>query len=414
MEHTAEHDMIIAYVHWIMAQSMKKGFTTIYFLARDGYLLHRLAEKFCQQHRIPIVCKYLYCSRAALRMPTYHFIGQEGYDLLFQKGYRTTLQDIFDRAQLTPMEQKQLRKEVQELSTFTENHILEIKELEHLRRILSENFFFKSCLCRTSRAAWEDAVGYFRQEGLFDQQTVVLVDSGWTGSMQRSMRQLLTSAGFQGNLYGFYFGLYSTPRDKADGIYDSFYFSPGDQLRRKILFANNVVECMLSAPHGMTVGYRRTDVGYEPVRLPPPQPAVQKKINQGIETCLNRADAMWAAKQQKDGQRGYLTLSCVKEFQRVMVQPTQTECAYYGAFLFCDDVTEGYALPLASEQQCRVLENYLLHRRILSKLRKKTLCDSAELFWVYGVIAFLPNWKQWWYRWNIYVWEWLRLMGKRG
>ena len=31
-----------------------------------------------------------------------------------------------------------------------------------------------------------------------------------------------------------------------------------------------------------------------------------------------------------------------------------------------------------------------------------------ELFWPYGVLAFLPTWSALWNRWNIYIWEWIK------
>ncbi|MFR1474267.1 MAG: hypothetical protein ACLSB9_00195 [Hydrogeniiclostridium mannosilyticum] len=60
---------------------------------------------------------------------------------------------------------------------------------------------------------------------MLDGDPVAVVDTGWTGSIQRSLRQLLRSAGGNGGISGFCFGLYQEPKDPADGDYMAWYFS---------------------------------------------------------------------------------------------------------------------------------------------------------------------------------------------
>ena len=74
----------------------------------------------------------------------------------------------------------------------------------------------------------------------------------WTGSIQRSLRQLLRSAGGNGGISGFYFGLYQEPKDPADGDYMAWYFSRRSPVHDRILFNNNVLDSMCAAPHPMT------------------------------------------------------------------------------------------------------------------------------------------------------------------
>lgn len=409
-EHTTEK-ILVHYVWWVLQRALEKELTTLYFLARDGYVLCKIAEELCNFYRLPIVCRYLYCSRAALRMPSYHLIGDEAYDLLFQKGYRTTLQDIWNRGELTEAEQALAAQDLGADHVWNKERILSPKELASVKKTMKNSAFFNECVLQKSKAAYETTIQYFRQEGLFSQEKIAVVDSGWSGSMQRSLRQLLRSAGYDGSLVGFYFGLYSTPGDLEDGEYDSFYFSPHKELARQVYFSNNVFECMLSAPHGMTVGYEDHNGVISPRCLAEPPQLLKEKIDSGIKKDLAVLHELVARNRFGDFDTS-LSPAQVREFQRMMVKPSLSECAYWGDFTFCDDVTEGYALSLADKAQCKTLKCYSFFHRAIAKLKGNSWCDGPELFWVYGVISFLPKWKQWWYRSNIYLWELIRLSRK--
>lgn len=81
--------LLFHYVWWVLYHAMERDIRTLCFLARDGYLLREIALQFCKKFDLPIDCRYLYSSRASLRMPTYHFIGDEADESQLQalKGY---------------------------------------------------------------------------------------------------------------------------------------------------------------------------------------------------------------------------------------------------------------------------------------------------------------------------------------
>ena len=83
--------VLYGYVCWVLKEAEKRGICTLYFLSRDGYILRKIAQQICEKKKMRIECRYLYCSRASLRMPAYHLIGEEAYRLLFQGGYHVTL-----------------------------------------------------------------------------------------------------------------------------------------------------------------------------------------------------------------------------------------------------------------------------------------------------------------------------------
>ncbi len=400
--------IIFSYVWWILNTAWQRGISKLYFLARDGYLLCKVAEKIRTHFSLPIQCCYLYCSRTSLRMPSYHLLKEEEmYHLLFQGGYRVTLRSVLERANLDRQERKNVYTDCGILNP-DEEYLLNAKELENLRQILKSSKLLRSLILEKSYSAYQQTIGYFKQEGLLDSKQIALVDSGWTGSMQRSLRQLLSSSGYTGRLIGFYFGMYVKPQSSEDGEYLTWYFDNRNRIRDKICFSNNLFECLLSAPHGMTLGYELKNGSYTPIFSKAQDSAELERIQNHTRQVLDYVQKsikgidfdVFQAQEHRRRTR--------KIILRYMAHPTRDEAHFYGKIRFCDDVTEGYHLSLAEEGQLPVLKNYLFLPRVIHRLKQRGGGQQVALVWPYGTIAFLPKWKQAWYRWNVYLWEWIR------
>jgi hypothetical protein len=400
--------LMFDYVWWVLHEAVERGLSRLYFLARDGYLLCEIARRFCDRFQLPVTCRYLYCSRASLRMPSYHLIGREAMELLTLGGYQVTLRSLLQRAQLD-LQERQVIYESFGWHGVDETKILQRGELDEVRSLLAASELFWTYVQKKSTAAYGPAVEYLRQEGLLEGGEVAIVDSGWTGSMQRSLRQLLQAEGFKGAITGFYFGMYAAPKEACDGTYLTWFFNHAGPTGNKIPFCNNLFECLLSAPHGMTVSYRRQDDRYVPVLAPGYSKGQLEVIQQQIADVL----AYMEERLMNTDFKGFAGEALHREtaglIRRYMAHPTRAEAERYGRFLFCDDVTEAYHLKLADPEQVEALKGYLIPARILRRLFKRPVKrPAAELLWPYGTIAFLPGWKQWWYRLNVYVWELIR------
>lgn len=407
--------LLFYFVWWILSESCRRGFQTIYFLARDGYLLCRMAEMFCTKYSLPIQCRYFYCSRTSLRMPSYHLIGEEMYDLLLIDSYRMTIRSMLERAELNESE-KQLVYEECGFSQEDDQRILSRQEVGAVRAALKKSTVFRELIIQKSKNAYANAIGYIRQEGMLTNQHAVLVDSGWSGSMQRSLRQLLQSAGYEGSLTGFYFGMFTPSKTPEDGEYLTWYFNAGGRTWDKILFNNNLFECLLSAPHGMTTGYVCREGVYEPVIQKKPGGNIVSDftIKAQIEDVLNYTDLHLKTNDFSSFSYRQAIRRTRKLIYRYMAHPKKDEANFFGSISFCDDITNAYPMNLADEEQCNAVKNYLILPRIFRKLFHRPLKKPClELFWPYGTIAFFSWPKQIWYRWNVYVWEWLRYMIKK-
>lgn len=406
--------ILFSYVWWVLREAQARGIRKLYFLARDGYTLKKIADLFCRKFDLNISTEYLYCSRAAFRMPTYHFIGGEAFDLLLQWGYRVTPKSVLQRAELSVEERREVYREC-DVSEADEEKLLSRRQFDTYAQRLRRSGLLRALLYKKSAAAYQNAIGYLKQEGLFQENPVAVVDSGWTGSMQRSLRQLMEFAGYQGQFTGFYFGMFAAPRTAADGEYLTWYFRGGQDTAEKVFFSNNLFECLLAAPHGMTTGYRFKNGSYQPV-LNDSGGQEELALAQKQSECI----CMYAQRRLEEVSfRAFSPETLLKDtrrrLKRYMVRPKKEEATYYGQFLFCDDVTEAYHSSLADDNQKALLKEYSILRRVARRvLGTGSFQIRQELFWPYGVTAFLPAWKRWWWRGNLYLWEYLKYTIHRG
>lgn len=395
--------VIYEYVTWILEYAAKMGLKTIYFLARDGYLLRQAAEILCKKKEYPIQCRYLYCSRMALRMPTYWFIGDEAFELLLQGGFHITPYVLMRRLELDLEERGRIYADTE---ITDENKPLTFEEYMRFVEAVKKSKIYRQLLRCKSLSAYDNTIRYLKQEGLFDQDQVAIADSGWSGRIQRSMRQLLEHAGFKGNVVGFYFGLYKEPKEAADGVYLAYYFTPLSGLKRKVYFDNIVFECMLAAPHGMTTGYVRDGEGWKPVLKQDMNEELSGRISEQIRGALGFIEGVSDYKDrfilEKSIKKSY------KVLKRAILYPTGEELEAYCTFKFCDDVSESLSAALIQRDKLLLVKNDMLIPRIIAKLRKRNADSMDHAFWPFGLIRYIDDPAQLWYRWNIILLQYSR------
>lgn len=393
------------YVMWVLKTAEAKQIEVLYFLARDGYLLHKIAVKICQYYKLNIKCRYLYCSRLSLRMPTYGYIGQEAWDLIFEKSKLLSINVILERLLFTENEKKQLLSscniDIDLKKSLSKN------EFNVIKQKIINNQTFKYILNKKSQISFENIVSYFRQENIFNYKYIGIVDSGWNGSMQRSLRQIFDRANVKIKISGFYFGSFFNKHDYKDGEYLNWYFSDNDGLWRKIFFCNNVIEAFLSAPHGMTLSYSFTGSKWIPnLKNEGVKKEFYNDINKLDNGCIEYVEEMllktdfYLWNNVRRVEESYTIL------RRFMVFPARDEVEGFNKFMFCDDLSESYENSLSGKEHIKSLSNFSIPKRLLRRLFNKSVDRNKEmLFWPYGTIAYCPFTTRWWYRVNLIIWN---------
>ncbi|HIW73100.1 MAG TPA: hypothetical protein H9684_02140 [Firmicutes bacterium] len=321
------------FVRWLVHAALKSGKQRLYFLARDGYFFYYAARIYCKIQGLPLDCRYLYGSRYALRVPLFHRDREAALDFICRDGLHVTPARLLGRAGLDDEDCRQVLTRLG--LPYAAEERIPPPVLPTFRRALRDCGAFWEAADRRSRQALPGLAGYLRQEGLLEDVPCALVDSGWTGSMQKSLGDALSLLGRSERPEGYYWGLYELPAGVRRADYHCYYFPPEGRLREKALFNNCLFEAVFTAPHGMTVGYREAGGACLPVLGPAEEaacafaerlePLLLGYIRQLAEAPGTRS---FAADRETIGRLLGL----------FMASPTRREAEAFGRLPFSDDV----------------------------------------------------------------------------
>lgn len=373
---------INAYIMWLLKRALRKKVRRLYFLARDGYFMYTTAKKLCEMLNIPIECRYLSCSRYSLRIPMFHFNMSEAFDYIVRGGIDVTLDKVLNRGGLNDTDKE---KVINDIGTEFSEGIIPYAELPKLRALLESSDVFIDAVKRRSEAAFPAARDYLEQEGLFENVRYAFADSGWTGSMQKVIGQILEKCGAGRRLLGFYWGLYELPPDVDPHDYESFYFGPVFGTRRKIGFSNCLFESIFSAPHGMTLGYEKKSDAVMPVY------AEIRNSNKFFNEITGRfmdsfTESLAAKIGSEDKKAAFGHLCRLGDPEKIkplldtfMGEPSRSEAHVYGSLPFSDDVLDEKEQPVAAlMSQDELMTNHPLKKvMILTGISKEKIRESA-------------------------------------
>ena len=251
---------------------------------------------------------------------------------------------------------------------------------------------------------YHNIMKYFEQSGLFEKGKIAVVDSGWMGTVQKTLTALVNGR-TDDNIIGYYFGLYR----REDDNYKAFLFDVTDAYKYVPTFCNNLFECFCSAPHGMTTGYSECDGKIIPV-LSGANAEMVKMAE--IQTKTAARFTEYACENEN-----YIPICKMRDIsarllKALMYKPDKQEAEILGAFPFSDDVTEAKIQCLAGN--CKgSISNILLPVRIIRKKKGKSIYPDKYIYWLYGSIVLTGCKPAWVYRLSVREWERLRLLRER-
>lgn len=368
-----------AYVIWLLRRAEQAGIRRLYFLARDGYLVYATAKQYCEKLNLPVECRYLYCSRYSLRVPLYHLDLSEALAHICRGGIRVTPRKIMIRSGFS---QAQIDALLPQLDLpYEPDACIPFAALPQVRQLLEHNAAYLAAVSACSARALPALKGYFAQEGLLDECPMAIVDSGWTGTMQKCIQQIRQLCGCANDIHGFYYGIYSLPRDACTSRYDAFAFSRKRHLWRKVFFNNNLFETVFCSPHGSTRGYEAENGRYVPI-LSQPDPRIRDFIldlQVRMEAYTGRLLADLTPQQFAQLSLPRLQRTVCALFRLLMWAPTPGEAESFGSLPFSDDLLDSGLQELAAPLSPRQLRsNHLLPKLLaMTGLRPRPLHESA-------------------------------------
>lgn len=241
------------YVHWLLEQAQRRDIKCLYFLARDGYILQKIADIIIKNRNLDIKTEYVYGSRKAWRLPA---LSLENKKLKLQlvESLMWVYKELdrvlgLTQEELLPLLPKEFRNYRRAMSDKKLKKFKEflIKDDEWLKLVVAKN--------KTRR---QSAIRYLKQlaDGA-NGEKFAFVDIDGTRFTTNCMSALMREV-YDGKLTVFY--LTSTPAivEPIDIEYHHFY-----ALKRALV--GHVMELLARAPHGQTLGYEEKDGVMVPV-----------------------------------------------------------------------------------------------------------------------------------------------------
>jgi FMN phosphatase YigB (HAD superfamily) len=247
--------LLFGFVYWSLRQARERGIRRLYFIARDGQVLHRIACQISSAWGFDIECRYLYGSRQAWRIPALNGVGPEEVQWAAPSSHGLSVEHVLARLGLEPEPLRALLAE-QGFAPDRWREPLTEAELERLRRVLVRDPV-RQLATQAGARTRALLLRYLQQEGVLDEVPFALVDMGWNGNLQRSLSRALQVAGqaTAARLTGLYFGLYHTtivPEGQTMLDYWSQLPEAGHGLMPQTV---SMFEMMTAADHGSTIRY---------------------------------------------------------------------------------------------------------------------------------------------------------------
>ncbi|NJN74863.1 MAG: hypothetical protein HC799_19800 [Limnothrix sp. RL_2_0] len=343
--------VLFGYVHWCLIEAQRRGIEKLYFVARDGQILHKISQIICESWRYDIDCRYLYGSRQAWHFPAISKIGETELDWILDNTEFLSVYSACERVNILPA---QIEDCLQSFG-FEQQHWhknLPSERRNDLRKLFSEKTI-SDLIIDTATRYRKETIGYFRQEGLAEHPRFAIVDIGWHGRLQCSLRKLLDSENLtpKDGLIGFYFSLSKRVKVSSNEKLLAYFSDPDTPSSRDSLCQFRALfELFVNADHGGTMSFEKRDDRYAPVLRCKKN---VKALNWGL-TIQQKAICEFSRYltkhlDYKDARlQDYLIASEVllREF---IEKPSLKEAEIYGAFKFSEDQAENTWYELAPQ-----------------------------------------------------------------
>jgi predicted HAD superfamily hydrolase len=359
--------VLTGYVAWVLREAAAKGIRRLYFVSRDGQVLLAIARGLMTMSNLaPIELRYLYGSRQAWHLPATVDLSSDLLDWLTQEDPVLTLCILAGRIGCDP----ELVVSVLAREGFSPRGAeatLSGQQIDQLRGIISSGGAFAALILSSAQRTRVQALAYFRQEGLFDEPLWAMVDMGWNGRLQNSLRSILHCGSYDRPVDGFYFGLFTRGTDTNRK--HPYFFGPD----LPAIFTEwgaaliSILEVLTAADHGMVTGFQSAaDGSVGPVfkgRCEHLQDWGLGQLRDGIGEFVRRVDADQLSRTDSPAFLQYLCNLLIN----IQIDPSLEEAESLGDYPFSSNQAETVLRPFAPSlsfcEAVRYLRIYDSHRR---------------------------------------------------
>lgn len=249
--------VLMPYVQWMLERSQALGIKRLYFIARDGYILKRIADILIDRLHLPVAAHYIHGSRRAWRMPSYG--GQEG-ELRELVGWAQGVKrSVHSLADILQVEERWLEPYLPVAYQGEKGKDLSWFELNACVYTLDKSPDFRKALMDEQLTRRRLVQAYLQQEVDFSDEHFAFVELGGGGLTQiclaRLMRDFCPHA-----ITTFYYKLDRVRKPGPQGIFYDFF---PNRMEHHL-----IMEMICRAPEGQTECYRQEDTKIVPVKKP--------------------------------------------------------------------------------------------------------------------------------------------------
>lgn len=231
--------VLYGYVSWILEQVEKQDVKEVFFIARDGYVLKKMADVLIKERQLDIQTHYIYGSRKAW--------GQ-------RNDIENKIKNIDDMEFFSYFELlKQLDIVQEDLDGLFPDELREMdrnytqQELSDVREILrNAEELVKRIVEREERRIY-CAKQYLKQELGGVVSRAVFVDANGSGNTQKCLKEMIKDY-FHQPVVTFFYCMGGIADDQTNG--NIFYKYCYAQFK-----SQNIIETLTRAPHNQTLGY---------------------------------------------------------------------------------------------------------------------------------------------------------------
>jgi len=251
--------LLFGFVHWCLETARQRGWRRLYFVARDGQILQRIAKIIAAHWNYDVDCRYLYGSRQAWQPAAVDRFTEAEFQKFFTSKEFLPLQQVFERLGLN---REDFRPQLEQFGLWPLNGEtdLDAKARRRLEACLLEPAI-ASAIESASHARRKLLLDYLQQEGFRDGTPFALVDIGWFGNLQKSLARVLQLSGNADapTLAGLYFALFVKDNAASTQNMSDYWhaFASRNHVWRKQYLA--LLEIFTAADHGSVVGFERKD-----------------------------------------------------------------------------------------------------------------------------------------------------------
>jgi predicted HAD superfamily hydrolase len=252
--------LLASYVAWVLQDAYKQGIKRLYFVARDGQVLLKIAQQLSAHFPTP-ECRYLYGSRQAWFLPSIFEVNRESLDWLIRKGESNAPKHLLKKLDIEPLEVQHIL-ELYGFTKATLNNQLNKKYIENFWQAI-EHPFISQLILEKAQQKRQLVIKYFEQEKLLSKDKWAIVDLGWALQCQRSLKKIILSCDRQIEAEGYYLGiLRNCVSADMTGKYHAFIWQDlmidRYLMDAEAIFSNvNIIDQIFTtADHSTTIGYQ--------------------------------------------------------------------------------------------------------------------------------------------------------------